>query len=407
MSLQSIMDIVAETLKHVAPPTLSETISIDTSLARVSSQPVLAEKPLPEFKQSAMDGYAVNSASPLFQAPPPYQLSSLTAKPQFVPVATGGIVSDDFDAVLLKEQVTLTNHTLTTSIRPTNNQWIRDIGSNIQQNSTLLPANKCINAYELAQLISSGTQYIKVFPKPKIALLSTGNELVEHNQPKNKYQIYDCNRPMLRALLNNVKESIHISDLGIMRDSPQQLLTKLKEYSHAFDLIISSGGTSMGDSDPIKKSLHAFDKVFYQKLPIKPGKPTILAKINQATLLALPGNPVSCATIFEFIAKPIIQRIAGNNEYSAPWMTCHAEILEDVSNSTNRIHLILGIASWSRSSNTIQFLPLPNQNSHILHNLTQGNAFLEIPTNTFFSHLSQHPIFIYKPIKKKPTYFAQ
>ena len=307
---------ISKIVKSVVPIRETETINIKNAVNRSSASNIKAEISIPSFKNSAMDGYAVNLAGLKKNN---YKLTeiatSLAGKPynknlkknETVRVMTGALVPENSDAVIMKEMTQTNDQLICFSTNVKKNQNIRFIGEDIKKGQIILKKGDDINYSAISILSSLGVEKVKVIRKPIVNFFSTGDELIRTGGKLKLGQIYDSNRYLLHGLLS--KLPVEIKDLGIVKDKKSAIITKLTHAAKSSDIIISTGGVSVGDADFIKDALEEIGKVNFWKISIKPGRPLAFGKIKNSLFFGLPGNPVSAAVTFQLFVMPAINKI--------------------------------------------------------------------------------------------------
>ncbi|KAF3336319.1 molybdopterin biosynthesis protein CNX1 isoform X1 [Carex littledalei] len=313
-----------QTVLRVANRLDTVAVSLSDALGHVLAEDVLALEPLPPFPASIKDGYAVVASDGpgeypvILESRAGSDATPLKVTPGTVAyVTTGGPIPDGADAVVQvedTEEVTANPDGLKRVkilTRVTQGHDIRNVGSDIEKDSTVLKAGELIDCAEIGLLATVGLTSVKVYRRPSIAVLSTGDELVEADTKNLKWgQIRDSNRPMLLAAATQQK--CKTVDLGICRDEEESLYNVFdKAFSSNIDILITSGGVSMGDKDFVKPCLAKRGTIYFEKVVMKPGKPLTFAEIKgkegskKILTFGLPGNPVSCMVVHARIAHPI------------------------------------------------------------------------------------------------------
>ena len=295
-----------------------ENVPINKALMRVVACDITSEIDVPPANNSAMDGFAVNSAdlkniteltvSQRIQAgTQPLALTKGTAARIF----TGGELPAGADAVVIQENcdysVNATKVTINKPVQAAAN--VRPKGQDISSGETIIKKGRRLSAVDLALTAAIGKAEISVFCPIKVAVFSTGNELIEPGKPLQSGQIYNSNRIMLIAACEQLGFST--IDCGIVEDTLLATKEALKKASKQADVIISSGGVSVGEEDHIKPAIEALGELEYWKVQMKPGKPVVLGKIAQTPIIGLPGNPVSSYIVFQLLAMPLLEELQG------------------------------------------------------------------------------------------------
>ncbi|KAG0570477.1 hypothetical protein KC19_6G165500 [Ceratodon purpureus] len=332
VTVQQATNIVLSVAKRLSPVT----IPLHDALWAVLAEDVVAPEPLPPFPASVKDGYAVVAADGPGEYPVVAASRAGDDSTQLhleagsvVYITTGGPVPEGADAVVQVEDTQIIEDGAGNGPKKirilksvTKGHDIRPVGFDIAQGATILKENEKIGAGEIGLLATIGVSHVKVFRRPKIAVASTGDELVEPEEGirLGKGQIRDSNRAMLLAACK--EHHGEVVDLGITRDTEADVNQLLdKALASNADILITSGGVSMGDKDFVKPLLEQRGKVYFTKVLMKPGKPltfaTLEARTRSATetrqllVFGLPGNPVSSAATFNLFAVPAIRHLSG------------------------------------------------------------------------------------------------
>tara|TARA_B110000305_G_scaffold211092_1_gene245255 strand:- start:1094 stop:1969 length:876 start_codon:yes stop_codon:yes gene_type:complete len=256
------------------------------------------------------------------------------------------------------------------------NQNIRDIGEDIKKGDTVIKQGRQINYVDLGILSSLGIRKINVFKKPIVSFFSTGDELISMNKKLKKGLIYDSNRYLLFGLLSELP--VQIKDMGVVKDNEEILAKKLKECAKVSDIIITTGGVSVGDADYIKSALRKVGKVNFWKIAIKPGRPLAHGKIKNALFFGLPGNPVSAAVTFQIFIIPAIRKILQMPHSSK--LTIKAQVKSALSKKKGRIEYKRGLLEQKDGINVVNTTGL--QGSNILSSLSKANCYIRLSSET-------------------------
>jgi molybdopterin molybdotransferase len=303
-----------------------EKISIDKCLGRITSINIYANINNPPKNVSSMDGYALSLASLKSLNSLPIKIigESAAGKPfnktvknnECIEIYTGAEIPKGLDIILLQERVKLNNgYIVSTDQNYKQSQYIRKKGSNFKKGSLLLKKNNIVTARALGLIISSDHTHIKVFKKLKIAILASGNELRKAGSIY-KNGIVSSNTLLLKSVIESFGGETY--DLGIARDNSSSIMRKLEQITK-YNILITTGGASVGKHDLIKKVLENLGmKTIFWKVAMRPGKPLIFGKLKKTLILGFPGNPVSTYVSALIFLKPLINKynkIINNNEY--------------------------------------------------------------------------------------------
>lgn len=303
----------------IKPIEQHESIGLTEALDRILQQSIHTPIDIPPQRNAAMDGYAFASDALIKNQATMLQVigTSWAGKPftgsaqpnQCIRIFTGAVVPDFADSVIAQEQITrqADQITLPENTKPFKN--IRAAGSDVKQHERLIKAPKKLKASDLGLLAAAGIDKVQVTRRLKIGFFSTGDELTAIGQALQPGQIYDSNRYLLDSLL---KQANHrVTDLGVIKDDSQLIEHTISSAAGKFDVLISTGGASVGDADFIKQTLEKCGQVNFWKLAIKPGKPLAFGKIDDCLFFGLPGNPVAVLVTFEKFVKPALQQLSG------------------------------------------------------------------------------------------------
>jgi molybdopterin molybdotransferase len=315
IAVQNAIDIIS----NLNINTNFEIIPIENTLGRICAQEVIANSFLPKFNNSAMDGYAIiysekyNELQIIDTIFAGDNNNKMLEENTCIKIMTGARVPSNTSAIVPKEDTQELNDN---KIKITQNvkefQHIRYIGEDIKKNDILIKIGEDINFSKITLLSSQGISHLKVFKKPKIVVFSSGEELKLHYEKIEDHQIYNSNTPTFIARAKEL--GCDVTFIGQAKDSVQAIKELIINSLDA-DLIITSGGVSVGDADFTREAFNELGlEILFDGLQIKPGKPTIFGKIKNSYILNLPGNPLASALIFELFGKLIVQKLLGSNE---------------------------------------------------------------------------------------------
>ncbi|AFR02918.1 molybdopterin biosynthesis protein MoeA [Pectobacterium carotovorum subsp. carotovorum PCC21] len=307
-------------------PSLTETerVSLFDAAGRITVHAIASPINVPPFANSAMDGYAVRCADLSASTTLPLAGKAFAGAPftgdwpaeTCIRIMTGAPIPAGADAVIMQEQADVSEGGIRFPHEVKPGQNIRLAGEDIQAGASVLPAGCKLGVAELPLLASLGIAQIDVVRRLKVAVFSTGDELQPVGEPLADGQIYDTNRFAVRLMLEQLGCEVH--DLGIIRDDPAALRAAFHEADKLADLVISSGGVSVGEADYTKQMLDELGDIHFWKLAIKPGKPFAFGKLQHAWFCGLPGNPVSAALTFYQLVQPLLARLSGYTQWRLP-----------------------------------------------------------------------------------------
>jgi molybdopterin molybdotransferase len=335
---------------------------------------------VPSKDNTQMDGYAVRAADcisgsatlTVAQRIPAGQVGQFLAPGTAARIFTGAMIPDGADAVVMQEQCeALEAGHVTIKHAPKPGEWIRRAGEDIVAGAEILPAGTILGSAELGLAASVGLATLPVRRKLKVAVFFTGDELAMPGEPLAPGAIYNSNRFTLRALLENL--DCEVVDHGIVPDSLEQTRATLRTAAKGSDVIITSGGVSVGAEDHVKPAVEAEGKLTMWQIAVKPGKPLAFGEVGSAFFLGLPGNPVSSLVTFLLFVRPFILRMQG---VVAPAMPRSYPMRADF--------------NWPKADRRNEFLRVrlnandglelfPNQGSGVLTSAVWGEGLVDNP----------------------------
>jgi len=380
-------------------PLKSDIVSIEDSYNHVTFKNIISSIDLPPFNRSLMDGFAVKSEdtfgasdeSPkILKCIDSIEAGSFSEKivknGQCIEISTGAPIPDGADSVVMVEfterssEIGNSNEDndynnekediyILKSVAP--NQDLALKGSDIKKDKILLHEKTKLSPDKIGVLAAQGIKEIEVFKKPKVAVISTGNELLCENEDISYGKIYDVNSI---AITNGANSNGAVGEnKGIVKDNYQELKEKIEDSLENFDIVICSGGTSAGVGDVLRHVLDEIGKVIIHGVSVKPGKPTIIGKVNEKLVIGLPGNPVSALIIFYVFIVPNIRKLAGMSEESVEKSKA---ILK------KRIHSPKGRMHYSLVQLKDNFAYPIVKDSGAITSLADADGYIKIPKTT-------------------------
>jgi molybdopterin molybdotransferase len=357
-------------------PLASRRIPLSQALGCFAVEEYFARLPLPTFDNSAMDGYAVIASSCTKGArlrvtgeQPAGPDRQLRISPgEAVRIFTGAPVPQTADAIVMQEDVTREGNEILVNTDVKAGEFIRRRGCDLAEGQKILAKGERIGPATLGLLASQGFAEVMIGGEVKAAILSTGDELVKLGGNLEPGQIYESNSALLHALVQRfgaiVKSEEHC------RDERESLIEAINRGIENNVLIIS-GGVSVGEHDLVKGALHKLGaQIDVWRVAIKPGKPFVFGNIGECLAFGLPGNPVSAFVTFLQFVRPAILKMMGATNLNLPQVP--AKLTVDLTNDSDRAHYIRGRLKHGR------FTPVGRQESHALFGLSQSNALLRL-----------------------------
>ena len=334
--LKPFDDALKHILSSITAVSETETILLSDSLDRILAKDVLSNRILPPWHCSAMDGYAfrvdsLDTSKTLTMvgasfAGHPYHGKVATG--ECIRIMTGACLPDDCDVVVMQENVTAQENDIHINFPTKLWENVRKAGSDVLEGEILLEKGQSINPRNIGVIASLGLKEISVYRKLKIAIFSTGDELATLGSELNSGQIFDSNRYTVIALCQRL--GYEIIDLGLIADDPKQIKEVMLEAASKADVLLTSGGVSVGEADYVKPIVEEIGQIDLWKVAIKPGKPIAVGSIKNCKFFGLPGNPVSALVTLNLLVQPAMQKLSGMNG-SAPLQLkaiCDSELLK-------------------------------------------------------------------------------
>jgi molybdopterin molybdotransferase len=380
----SIEDALARIKNTIHPLKDSETVLLKNALGRILSEAVYAPINSPNETNSAMDGYAFSSAEITKGREFSLNLigTSWAGRPfkgvleagQCLRIFTGAVVPSEADSIIMQEHVESDGQCIHFPIDTIGGQHIREVGEDMQQGSLLFASPKKLNAIDLGLLASAGVCEVSVSRPVKIAFFSTGDELTELGKPLFSGQIYDSNRYALHGLLNDI--NYIATDMGVIGDDKQLLEESFIEAAKNHDVIITTGGVSVGEADYVKEILSRCGEVNFWKIAIKPGKPLAFGKIGDCYFFGLPGNPVAVIVTFQYIVSPALKHLLCATETKT--IKLAAICTSTLKKAPGRQEYQRGILTQDAAGNFF-VASSGKQGSNIMKSLSEANCYIVLP----------------------------
>ncbi len=382
----SVEEALERILNQITPLTTIQ-VPLSEALGLVLAEDVVVQEDMPPFANSAMDGFALLSqdSQPRNGQPPRLRITGEVAAGYVADhaiepgtamrIMTGAPVPPGADAVI---QVELTRSEgpesewveILETVAQGNN--IRPAGEDMRRGQTVLPSAIEIGPWEIGVLATLGWAKVPVIRRPHVALLGTGDEVIDVDEPLRPGKIRNSNSYLLEAAVRRAGAEPH--RLGVARDTIESLREKFTEAVQS-DLIITSGGVSVGDFDLVKNIMTEQGEIHFWRINMRPGKPVAFGHIGSVPLLGLPGNPVSAAVTFELFGRPVIRKMLGHTRLLRPQVDVVVE--DGVSDRAMRRHYVRAHVEW-RNGRFIAHTT-GNQGSNIMTSLLNANALVIVP----------------------------
>ncbi|MGY3689001.1 molybdopterin molybdotransferase MoeA [Vibrio coralliilyticus] len=323
--LMPIEDAMEQMLSPIKPIQTTLQLPLAEAIGYVLAEDILSPIFVPPFDNSAMDGYAIRIADLTNNNVLPLAGKSFAGQPfegewpkgTCVRIMTGAQIPEGCDAVIMQENTEQIEQGVQfnqTDVKPQNN--IRPTGDDIRKDDVVLPKGARLTARDIPMIATLGISHVTVVRKPRVAFFSTGDELKPLGESLEAGQIYDSNRYGIKPLIENF--GCEPVDLGIIPDCPEELKATFEKAQTLADVVVTSGGVSVGEADYTKDILEELGQIGFWKLAIKPGKPFAFGKLSTAWFCGLPGNPVSAVLTMYVLVQPMLAKLAGHTEWKAP-----------------------------------------------------------------------------------------
>ena len=364
------------------PVTAHARVPVRDALGRVLAEDVISPVDVPAHRNSAMDGWAMrfvdleaNADSTLEEVG-----ASFAGKPfmgtmkagQCVRIMTGGVVPEGADTVIMQERAKAAGRSITFSGGHKLGQNVREAGEDLRQGSVALRRGRIVRPAELGLVASLGIGEVTVYRKLRVAFFSTGDELKSVGTTLGAGEIYDSNRYTIHGMLTRL--GCEVLDMGVVRDDPRELERAFHEAAAAADVVITSGGVSVGEADFVKDMMSKLGEVVFWKIAMKPGRPLAYGKIGAAHFFGLPGNPVSVMVTFYQFVRDALLRLMGADPVE-PVPTFQAACTAKLKKMPGRTEFQRGVLSRS-ADGALTVKPTGEQGSGILKSMSDANCFI-------------------------------
>ncbi|MAK90891.1 MAG: molybdopterin molybdotransferase [Oceanospirillaceae bacterium] len=367
-------------LNFVQPKPGSATIALADADGRVLAEDIHSSLNVPPADNSAMDGYAVRAAD--LAAGDTLKLAgkSMAGHPfigqmkagECIRIMTGAVMPDGADTVVMQENTEVAGEGLIRFPHPAEQgDNVRLCGEDIRSGQQILASGRRLRPADLGLLASIGIAQVSVKPRIKVALMATGDELVAPGQPLATGQIYQSNSFTVGTMLRRL--GCEVVDFGIVEDSASALRAAFEQADSAADVVMTTGGVSVGEADYTKDVLESLGRIDFWRLAIKPGKPFACGHLPNSLFIGLPGNPVSAMVTMHQLATPMLRRLAGEQQVMAQRLTARAA--EVLRKRPGRTDFQRGICSYD-SDGQLQVRAAGNQSSAVLSSLSQANCYI-------------------------------
>ncbi len=379
--LLSVNEALQRIRDAISPISGFERCALRDAHRRIVAAPVTSPLNVPAYINSAMDGYAIVGTDIPDAGEVTLKVigSSFAGTPfegrlqagESVRIMTGAMVPEGADTVVMQELATREGDSVTIGSQHKSGENVRHIGEDIAKGGVVLAPGQKIRAPELGLLASLGIAEVTVRRRLRVASFSTGDELCSIGEQLREGQIYDSNRYSIFGMLKAIDVE-HI-DMGVIRDDEQAISEAFQSASEIADVVITSGGVSVGEADFVKQTLDRLGQVDFWKIAMKPGKPLAFGTVNNALFFGLPGNPVSVMATFYQIVQPSLRYLTG--ETATTPLRLKIRAADKLKKRPGRQDFQRGILQTDESGE-LRVYTTGNQGSHILSSMSQANCFI-------------------------------
>lgn len=381
MNLMPFTEARERAIARVSPILEVETIALIAALGRVLATPIIAPENVPNHDNTAMDGYAVRfqdlekEGETILRIVGVVQAGSRMDETlgagEAVRILTGAPIPDGCDCIVIQENATRKGDALHVPAGEVQNRWIRRAGLDITKGAEVFAKGHLLSPPDIGMIASLGQSQVQVVRRLKVAIVSTGNEVIAPGAPLEPGQIYDSNRHSMMAVLHAL--GVEVVDLGIIRDDKASIAAALQKGADKADVVLTSGGVSEGDYDLVKDVINDIGSIDFWKVRMKPGKPQAHGTIGKAMFFGLPGNPVSVLATFLLLVRPAFLVMMG----------CKAEPQKrmllpykgaPITKGHDRMEFARGTITFAGADTHVA--STGSQNSGVLTSMAKANAFI-------------------------------
>ena len=371
-------------LAAISPLEETESVPLRKGLDRILAEDVYSRINVPNCINSAMDGYAVRGEDIPNEGSRQLQVigtvfagSPLTESIQpgtCARIMTGGVLPSGTDTVVIQEHVERHDDHILIDNRTHRGDNVREAGEDVRMGEQILSRGIRLKPADIGLMASLGTAEVLVTRRPKVAFFSTGDELRSIGEELHDGQVYDSNRYTLYGMLQRL--GIETIDMGVVRDDRAEVEQAFHDAAASADVVITSGGVSVGEADYVKETLARLGTINFWKIAIKPGRPLAFGMINNSYFFGLPGNPVSVMVTFYQFVQPALYHLMGSN-FIEP-VSMHAICLSRLAKRPGRVEYQRGILSMDENGRLV-VRKTGAQGSGILSSMSQANCFIILP----------------------------
>ena len=384
----TVADALERVLSEARPVGGAETLAVRSALGRVLCADIVSGIDVPSHTNSAMDGYALNGKELMAEGETRMHVIGTAAagRPfagevsagQCVRIMTGAPMPAHTDTVVMQEHVSRDGETAILQGGQRTGQNVRQAGEDIGAGDVVLRVGTLLMPAELGMIASVGVSEVSVYRRPRVAFFSTGDELKSVGEPLDTGEIYDSNRYTLYGMLTRL--GVEIVDMGVVRDERDAVQRAFAEAASRADVIVSSGGVSVGDADYVTEILEQAGSVGFWKVAMQPGRPLTFGRVGDALFFGLPGNPIAVMVTFYQFVQPALQALAGIPD-PAPPPSVAAVTAEPLRKKPGRREYQRGVLSRDGDGRLL-VRRTEHQGSGILSSMSVANCFIVLPEDS-------------------------
>lgn len=380
ISLEEARDLVLSRCAPLAPGR----VPVAEALGLVLAEPVVAAENVPGFANTAMDGYAVRAADTT-AAPVKLRVVATIAagsrgdEPvgpgEAARIMTGAPIPPGADAVVMVERTTADGDVVEVDVEVPVGNHVRPVGDDVEAGTEVIGVGTVLEPGHLGVAASVGVSQVLAGARPRVGVVSTGDELVDDGTPLQRGQIRDSNRVILLAML--ARAGFTPVDLGLVRDDMAAIRERMLQGARECDAVLTSGGVSVGDFDYVKVVLDEIGDMSWVQIAIRPAKPFAFGTVEGTPVFGLPGNPVSSMVSFELLAKPGLRAMAGHPE-PVPALVPAVAGVDMVRKPDGKVHFMRVVSELDDGARRV-VAPVSGQGSHMLHAMAGADALAVVP----------------------------
>jgi molybdopterin molybdotransferase len=372
--------------RFLTPVSATERVHVRSALGRVLASDVISALDVPAHDNSAMDGYAVRFADlsgdgevtlavvgTAFAGAP---FGGALEAGQAVRIMTGGVVPAGADTIVMQEHVKAADGRVTIGVGHRKGQNLRRAGEDLKAGAAALRRGQAVRPAEVGLIASLGIPEVEVYRRLRVAFFSTGDELVSIGTVPKEGQIYDSNRYTIYGMLERL--GCEVMDMGVVRDDPALLEAAFAKASEAADVVITSGGVSVGEADFVKELLNKLGQVVFWKIAMKPGRPLAYGRVGNAHFFGLPGNPVSVMVTFYQFVRDALLKLSGRDPVE-PTPTFKVPCTSSLKKAPGRTEFQRAILTRGEDGQ-LTVRVTGEQGSGILRSMSEANCFIILST---------------------------